>query len=96
VLAGNRRTEDVPSITLAASTAEIIATHLSSIVLLFSLLVFVFFFSLYPVSFPLASNATVINASYSFVTSLCNEKGTPNGQAPHLVSCTYHCQILLL
>ena len=57
-----RRTEDVLGITLSASTAEIIATHLSSIVLLCSLLVSVFFFSLYPVSFPPASISTVINA----------------------------------
>jgi hypothetical protein len=60
-----RRTEDALGITLSASTEEIIATHLSSFVLLFSLLVFVFFFSLYPVSFPPASISTVINAFYS-------------------------------
>jgi hypothetical protein len=88
-----RRTEDALSITLPASTAEIIATHLSSIVLLFSLLVFVFFFSLYPVSFPPASISTVINAFYSLLLHFLiiyyyAQKGTPNGQGPHLVSCT--------
>jgi hypothetical protein len=86
------RTEDVLGIILSASTAEIIVTHLSSIVLLFSLLVFVFFFSLYPVSFPPPSISTVINAFHSLLLHFVmlyhhTKKGTPNGHGPHLVSC---------
>jgi len=77
-----RRTEDALDITLSASTAEIIATHLSSIVLLLSLLLFVFFFFLYPVSFPSASISTVINAFYSLLLNFVipyyyTQKGTP-------------------
>jgi len=88
-----RRTEDVLGITLSVSRAEIIATHVSSIVLLCSLLVFIFFFSLYPVSFPPASISTVINGLYSLLLQsvilyCCTQKGTRNGQGSHLVSCT--------
>jgi hypothetical protein len=83
--AAGRRTEDVLGITLSASTAENITAHLSSIVLLFTLLVFIFFFSLYPVSFSPASISTVINAFYSLLLYFVilyhyTQKGTPNGK----------------
>ena len=80
---------------------KLLRQHLSSIVLLSSSLVFVFFFSLYSVSFPLPSISTVINAFHSlrlhYVTlSHYTQKEIPNRQVPHLVSCTCHRQILQL